>query len=178
MISKSSEYAVRSLTYLALAGDRWVLNREIAQELELPPPFLTKLLGTLTREGLLASQRGRTGGFRLVRSPESIRLLDIVDPFDRLSDRRQCLLGQSVCSETHSCPLHHSWKAIQDEFRDLFSRTTLADVIAGTREDGFPRASTAGVPARAFPMPNLGVSGRIPAAARRPVSKRPRKSKA
>ena len=162
MISKSAEYAVRSLAYLALAKDRWVLNREIADELELPPPFLTKLLGTLTREGLLASQRGRTGGFRLARAPESIRLLQIVDPFDRLSDRRQCLLGQSVCSETHSCPLHTQWKRIQDDFRDLFARTTLADVIEDTREDGFPRARTAGVPPRLFPLPNMGTSGRLP----------------
>ncbi|MBK8232453.1 MAG: Rrf2 family transcriptional regulator [Candidatus Eisenbacteria bacterium] len=155
MISKSSEYAIRSLAYLALAGDRWVLNREIADELELPSPFLTKLLGTLTREGLLESQRGRTGGFRLAKAPEQIRLLQIVDPFDRLSERRHCLLGQSVCSETHSCPLHTEWKKIQDEFRELFAHTTLAETIATLREDGFPRARVAGLMPHSGALPSF-----------------------
>lgn len=139
-ISRSSEYAIRALAYIALEGDRWVLNREIAKELSLPPQFLTKILGVLAREGLLESQRGRTGGFRLARSPKRIRLLEIVDPFDRLSSKEPCVLGQSVCDSSQPCPLHESWKTIRDEFRDLFRRTTLQEIVTASFAGTFPRA--------------------------------------
>lgn len=142
VISRSAEYAIRALAYLAQAGDRWALNREIAEELDLPPQFLTKLLGTLAREGLLGSQRGRSGGFRLARAPREIRLIEIVDPFDRLSGRQQCLLGQDVCSDRYACPLHETWKGIQEEFRSLFGRTTLADVIESAPRGAFPKSGS------------------------------------
>jgi Rrf2 family protein len=138
-ISRSSEYAIRALAYIALAGDRWVLNREIAKELSLPPQFLTKILGVLAREGLLESQRGRTGGFRLARSAKKIRLLEIVDPFDRLSSKEPCVLGQSVCDSSEPCPLHDAWRTIREEFRDLFRRTTLDAIVTTSVAGTFPR---------------------------------------
>jgi Rrf2 family protein len=139
MLSRSAEYAIRALTYLAEAGDRWVLNREIAEELELPPQFLTKILGVLAREGLLESQRGRTGGFRLAGDPARIRLLQIVEPFDTLSNKEECLLGQRVCSSANPCPLHEAWRSIREEFRDLFQRTTLDEIVRSPAAGAFPR---------------------------------------
>jgi Rrf2 family protein len=100
MISRSATYAVRALTFMAAREpDTWSLNREIAAELALPPQFLTKILRLLAAEGILLSQRGKSGGFRLARPASRITLLEIIDPFDRLSDRRTCLLGQAIVDE-------------------------------------------------------------------------------
>lgn len=139
MLSRSAEYAIRALTYLAGAGDRWVLNREIAEELDLPPQFLTKILGVLAREGLLDSQRGRAGGFRLAGDPRRIRLLQIVEPFDALASKEECLLGQKVCSSSNPCPLHDAWRSIREDFRDLFRRTTLDEIVRSPAAGAFPR---------------------------------------
>lgn len=132
MISRSAEYALRALVYMSQAGDRWAMNREIADELNLPPQFLTKILSTLSREGILASQRGKSGGFRLARDPAKITLLEIVDPFDRLTLRKRCVLGRSRCSDASACILHRTWSPLQDAFRESFAKTTLADIAEGS----------------------------------------------
>ncbi len=140
MISRSAEYAIRSMVYLASTADRLVLNREIAASSGLPPQFLTKLLATLTREGLLISQRGKTGGFRLARPPEEITLFEIVSLFDPRTVRPRCILGRPECSETKSCSIHALWAPLQESFRKDFARTVLADLIASSRGKRRPAA--------------------------------------
>lgn len=140
MISRSASYAVRALTFLAKKpADAWTLNREIASDLALPPQFLTKILGTLATHGILLSQRGKTGGFKLARPSDEITLLEIVEAFDAIATRRPCLLGQTVCSDETSCPLHTEWKAACDSMVEAFRSRTLADISVNLREGGFPR---------------------------------------
>jgi len=140
MISRSAEYAIRSLAYMGTRRDRsWMLSREIAEELGIPPPFLAKVLQSLASTGILESQRGRGGGFRLARDPESLSLYEIVEPFDHLGDRKICVLGQKVCSEETACPLHHAWKATRGLFLTALQGTTLASVERMNVPGGFPR---------------------------------------
>lgn len=139
MLSRSSEYAIRSLAFLALRLDRnWVLARSIAEELAIPGSFLSKILQTLAAEGLLESQRGRRGGFRLARNPERLSLFDIVEPFDRLGQDRLCVLGQKVCSDETACPLHHTWKHSVNAFIHRLKTTTLGEVSRHPSAVGFP----------------------------------------
>ena len=139
MLSRSSTYALRALTFMAVAGpDAWLLNRQIAAELALPPQFLTKILSTLAAEGILESQRGRTGGFRLARPASRITLLEVVEPFDRLSSGEVCILGQAACCDACACPLHRDWKRISQSLSRLLRRTTLAQLASNLRQKGFP----------------------------------------
>ncbi len=129
MLSRSAEYAIRALAFLGHLPERpWQLCREIAGELGMPSPFLSKVLQTLTARGILESQRGRGGGFRLARAPGRITLLEVVEPFDHLGDRKLCVLGQKICSDDTPCPLHDTWKATLGRFLDALAETTLADV--------------------------------------------------
>lgn len=140
MISRSAEYAIRALAYMGTSRSRsWMLSREIAEELGIPPPFLAKVLQLLASNGILESQRGRGGGFRLARDPESLSLYEIVEPFDHLGDRKICVLGQKVCSEETACPLHHAWKATRGLFLTALQGTTLASVERMNVPGGFPR---------------------------------------
>ena len=84
-ISQSSAHAIRVLTFLAQqpAGE-FQLVRRLADALELPAPYLAKILQPLTNRGLLESQRGRGGGFRLARAPAELSLRQIVDALDTL----------------------------------------------------------------------------------------------
>jgi Rrf2 family protein len=116
-----------------------MLSREIAEELGIPPPFLAKVLQVLATTGILDSQRGRGGGFRLARDPESLSLYEIVEPFDHLGDRKICVLGQKVCSEEAACPLHNAWKATRGLFLSALQGTTLASVERMNVPGGFPR---------------------------------------
>jgi Rrf2 family protein len=129
VLSRSAEYAVRALSLLAIHGEETSLqSREIADRLGLPPQFLTKILRRLTTTGLVASQRGRSGGFRLGREPGAISLLDVVTPFEEPHTRVACLLGQEYCSDEDACPLHAPLLEFRTKFYDLLETTTLEDV--------------------------------------------------
>jgi Rrf2 family protein len=129
VLSRSAEYAVRALSLLAVRrGSDSLHSREIADELGLPPEFLTKILRRLTTTDIVSSQRGRAGGFRLNRDPGSIALLDVVMPFENQLTGVECILGQAFCSDREACPVHEQWVAIRRSFYDLLERTTLADV--------------------------------------------------
>ena len=141
---------------LALERDgRSLQAREVAAELGLPPDFLTKILRRLTATGLVTSQRGRTGGFRLGRRPEEISLLDIVAPFEGHETGVECLLGQAFCSDHEACPLHVEWVEIRVRFLDLLERTRLADVAErAVRSSFFPiHRSSPGCPPGRSPHP-------------------------
>jgi Rrf2 family protein len=140
LISKTSEYAIRALAYLGTRGDgaSFLLGSHIARELGMPPPFLGKVLNSMVAVGLVESQRGRGGGFRLRRPAEAVTLFEIVEPIDRLGDRKVCVLGQQLCGDEHACPLHASWKKARETFLVSLRKTTLADVERAEFPGSFP----------------------------------------
>lgn len=131
VISRSSEYAIRALTHLACHDDgRHRLARDMAERLGIPAPFLGKVLQPLVAKGLLHSQRGRSGGFKLARKPEEIRLVDVVETLETLHPADTCLLGQSECKDEGACPLHAYWQVAARSFHERLRGTTLADLVA------------------------------------------------
>lgn len=142
-ISRSTEYAVRALTYLAQNQEsgQFHLAREMAETLGMPAPFLGKILQPLVTRGLLESQRGRHGGFRLCIPPEEVTMLQIASSQEDLNSTLQCFLGQSECSDDRACPMHDYWKVAAANFEDQMQTTTLADLIRFVEErpdSGYP----------------------------------------
>ena len=129
MLSQTAEYALRALVLLAeRTPGRPARVGELAGALDIPQNYLSKTLHTLARTGVLASARGKGGGFMLARASSEITLFDVVDPFDRLGDQPVCLMGQGECSEAHACAAHATWKAVAQQVQDFFLQTTLADL--------------------------------------------------
>lgn len=141
-ISRSSEYAIRALTYLALRpGPEFHLVREMAQSLSIPAPFLGKCLQPLVARGILASQRGRKGGFRLVGDPRDVSLFQIVDAIEHLSRPRRCMLGQAECSDERACPMHDYWKQASGALTQHLLEGSLSDLVSfcdRRPESGYP----------------------------------------
>jgi Rrf2 family protein len=134
MLSQTAEYALRAVLYLADRGDdRLVGADELAKVLGVPRNYLSKTLHRLTRERILASVRGKGGGFRLAMDPRRLTVLQVVEPFDPISAERRCLLGRPACDDRHPCPAHHRWKAVSTLVADFFRETTVAELIADSR---------------------------------------------
>lgn len=155
-ISRSSEHAIRALTYLAQESGTggYHLAREMAERLGIPAPFLGKLLPPLVVRGILHSQRGRNGGFRLARAADEIALLEVVDALEPMSGARRCVLGQVHCSDERACPLHDTWQSVFEGFRDRLRSTTLADVLRHCSRrptSGYPVATPSQPPSRRRP---------------------------
>jgi Rrf2 family protein len=161
-ITNTSAYAIRALTYLAQHHREGLqLGSDMAVELGLPAQFLVKILQPLVAGGLLRSQRGRNGGFELALAPERVSLFKIVDALENLGSPRQCVLGQSECTDERACPLHAFWKRASGEFGRTLATTTLADVV------GFcERKPASGYPGPA-PVINVRARRRAPATSRR-----------
>jgi len=131
MISKTSIHAIRALTILAqLPDETFIGTSAIADQIGAPPNYLGKLLQALVRTGLVVSQKGLGGGFRLARPAQDISLLDVVEPIEHVSRWSSCILGHHVCSDEHHCAMHNRWKAIRDEYIQLLAETTIADLAA------------------------------------------------
>jgi len=131
MISHTAEYAIRAAVHLAENDEAAPLNvGELASALGAPRNYLSKILGSLAREGILTSARGPAGGFRLAVSSDRLRLSRIVGLFDPLPGRR-CLLGRPRCSEKNPCSAHHLWKGVAQQMDDFFRHTTVAQLLEG-----------------------------------------------
>ncbi len=131
MLTRTGGYALHAALAIAEMGTdgRPVRAHEIAEALSLPPNYLAKILQAMAHAGVLVSERGRHGGFRLARPPSEMRLIEVVQVFDDLSRERQCLLGRGLCKEVGGCPAHKEWrKASAPAFR-FFETRTLADLM-------------------------------------------------
>lgn len=126
MLSVTAQYALRAFVYLA-AQDRTqpVLAKEIARQTRVPLQYLSRILNSAVRAGLLESSRGVGGGFRLTRPPNKIRLLDVLSPYDDVLDRSRCPFGQPRCNDDHPCGFHDHWKPIAVAYRQMLENTTL-----------------------------------------------------
>jgi Rrf2 family iron-sulfur cluster assembly transcriptional regulator len=129
IFSRTSQYAIQALIYLAAqpSGKR-ELNREIAQNLGVPSPYLAKILQDLSRGKLLHSSRGRSGGFSLRPGAEMTSLLDIVLMMESPRADRECLLGLKACNDETACPLHRKWKPIKKEILARLGKVTLVSL--------------------------------------------------
>lgn len=137
MLSLTAEYALRAVLYIAdQNGGGPVRVDAMADALGLPRNYLSKTLNQLTKRGILSSQRGPAGGFRLRLDPDTLALATVVEGFDPEQGRRGCLLGRPRCSDENPCPAHGRWKAVAEEIGTFFRDTTVADLLAGTSGNG------------------------------------------
>lgn len=132
VLTRTGGYALHAALAIAEMGadGRTVRAHEISDSLGIPANYLAKILHQLARSGVLVSERGRKGGFRLAHPPEEVKLIDVVEGFDDLGRERQCLLGRGTCSDAGGCRAHKEWKAASTPAFRFFETRTLADLMA------------------------------------------------
>lgn len=129
MLSKTGIHAVRAMAALArLRPGEYAGAGAIAEAIRAPRNYLGKLLQTLAREGLVESQKGLGGGFRLARAPETITLLDVVEPIEHVGRWNRCILGNPECSGERPCAIHHQWKEVRAKYVDMLRGANLANL--------------------------------------------------
>lgn len=137
MFSKTCEYAIKIMIYLAIRREK--NNRagleEIADAIQSPKAFTAKILQQLARARLLESLRGRTGGFSLPKDRQ-IKLADIVEALDGDKIMKGCVLGFKTCSEVHPCPVHHKFKSVRDYLAGTLMTTSLEELKGVMEQQG------------------------------------------
>ena len=136
LITRATEYAIRAILYLAKQPPKEiVLKKDICKTQDITPAFLTKILQPLIKAGIVGSQRGVGGGFYLIKSPEDISLLDIVEAQEGTLLLNQCMAGPGTCERDVFCPVHGAWSEVRDELTRTLSRHTFAELVAKEREN-------------------------------------------
>jgi Rrf2 family protein len=130
MISMTAEHALRALAEMARhpQGDV-ILGKQLARTAEIPRNYLAKILWMLGNAGFIDATRGSGGGYRLRRDPKEIRLIEVVELFDRPSRTPHCFLScQRECSDTDSCAAHARWREVRQAFEGFLKLTTVAEI--------------------------------------------------
>jgi Rrf2 family protein len=134
-ITRQADYALRAMLYLAkLESKERAATSQIAEEMDIPPSFLAKIISQLSIAGLIHTSRGAHGGVSLARKPENISLLDVVEAIDGPIALNECTLDPSVCIFGDSCPIHEVWCEAQEELVRKLSESTFNELVE--REKG------------------------------------------
>lgn len=140
MFSKACEYGLKAALHISLHSnlEKKMSITEIANELNFPRHFLSKILQTLVKSKILKSSKGPNGGFYLTEQEKKIPIIRIVEVLDGLDTLNKCGIGIKKCSDDNPCPIHHEFKPYRDKLRQLFSERTIADMTNfNTRGDEF-----------------------------------------
>ncbi len=129
LVTRETDYAVRTVVYLAQQKDRMVSVTEIAHAMHIPKSFLAKLLQRLVRSNILASSRGAKGGFLLARKPSDIDLLSIMEAMQGPAGINVCAIDSKRCSLSASCVVHPVWVEIRKEVEKRLKRETIGKLI-------------------------------------------------
>jgi Rrf2 family protein len=129
IISLTAEYALRAIVHLATDENASQTVGQIAQGTRVPPGYLSKVLQNLSRVGLITSQRGLGGGFRLAKSPQELSILEVVQSVDPIERIHTCPLGLEAHG-TNLCPLHRRLDNALALIEEQFRATTIAELLA------------------------------------------------
>lgn len=128
MISRTAEYALRAIVYLADQGGKALTSQQIAEATRVPAGYLSKVLQSLGRAGLVVSQRGLHGGFTLGPEPEEISVLTVINAVDPIQRIHRCPLGVKS-HENQLCPLHQRLDSVMEMVEQAFGETSVAELL-------------------------------------------------
>jgi Rrf2 family protein len=128
-ISKTSEYALRILTHMALNSETQFSAQNLYMELNIPKRYLMRLLTDLSKSGFIEATRGRNGGYVFARPLETIYFSEIIDSVEDIQSFEGCVLGNAVCPVDKPCAMHQIWEKPKQAFLETIKTTTLADLL-------------------------------------------------
>ena len=127
-LSRSSDYAIRLMVYLAAADSPPVPRSEIADAQAIPEAYLQKLLPVLVRAGLVSGRRGPRGGFQLARPARRVSLLEVIEAVDGPLALNICVDSGTGCPLSGRCAVHRIWCIANRQLVALREETTVAQL--------------------------------------------------
>ena len=136
-LTKKADYGLIALRHLCstAVGPRGNAHtrgsasaKDIADAYGIPLPLLSKVLQKLARGGLLISEQGTHGGYRLARDPAQISTLEVIRTIDGPIILTQCFTEHNGCDQTRLCPVREPLRKVHEGILGLLSNITLADL--------------------------------------------------
>jgi Rrf2 family iron-sulfur cluster assembly transcriptional regulator len=131
MFSKACEYGIRASIFIAEQSllDRKVSLKDIAKAIDSPEAYTSKILQQLSRNFIINSDKGPTGGFSMSKQElENVKLSTVVTAIDGDAIYNGCVLGLKNCSEEKPCPAHSQFKIIRDQLKIMLETNLIKDL--------------------------------------------------
>ena len=144
-LTRKTDYALVTLSVLAVeaaSGGGLLSARRIAAEQDLPLPLLMNLLKDLNRAGIIQSQRGAAGGYRLARAPDQIGLLQVIEALEGPVHIAECCphsrrhgAGRPAsCRVGPECPILLPMQRLDQKVREFLAHLTLHELVGDMEE--------------------------------------------
>jgi Rrf2 family iron-sulfur cluster assembly transcriptional regulator len=135
-LTRAADYAVRVMIHLATLPDHHrALLPDLALATEAPESFLSKVLQALTRADLIASRRGKAGGFTILPRGRSASMREIIEAIDGPISLNSCLDDTQSCSRKPWCPAHPVWARAQRAMLEVLMSATVSSMAANTHKN-------------------------------------------
>ena len=130
VLKMSTDYAIRSLIYLAKEGG-YVTANEIAEAMSIPRSYAAQVLHKLKNAGMIEAKLGKTGGFMLSCDLKAVSMIDIISLMNDSLCFNRCLERDGYCSRnaTGRCPVHDLYKMIQEGVDSYLNKISLAEIL-------------------------------------------------
>lgn len=129
LITRDTDYALRSVCFIAQHDKEMVSVAALASELKIPKPFLRRLLQQLGRSGILVSFKGQGGGFRLGKPASEVYLTQLMRVFQGPIKINECFLQRKECPNVQVCPLKKKIDKLEGIVVDELSKITVASLL-------------------------------------------------
>lgn len=129
LITRDTDYAIRAISYMAKHGDKTIPVNELVKSLNIPQPFLRKILQILNQKGLLRSHKGKGGGFKLSRKPADISIADLIKIFQgpvRLSEH---IFKKKPCPNVKTCILKKKLDNLEKKLFSELNSLNIKDIL-------------------------------------------------
>jgi len=131
-LSRPAEYGLRATAYMArLDSSKRIRTRDLSDAIDVPAPFLSKIMRRLTAAGIIDAKMGHHGGYLLAKPPDKVMFIEIMRAVDFEPTDDHCLFGLKNCDSNNPCPLHTEWETLKGQIEEWARSHTLADSLKG-----------------------------------------------
>ena len=132
-LSRFSDYSLRVLIYAAASENEKITLSELANAYRISQNHLVKIVHFLGKEGYLANSRGRSGGIRLGKKPQDVRVGEVIRKTETHWDLAECFNAGNQCKLSPSCRLKGVFEEARNAFLDVLDHYTLEDLVQSSK---------------------------------------------
>ena len=139
MLSQKCKYALRTVLFLAIEGNRSCPKggKDISTTLKIPEAYTGKILQELAKKKIITSVKGPGGGFYLSEENLSAPVINVIKIIDGLSFFESCGLGLEKCSSEHPCPIHNDFKVAREHLKKVFNNKSVLELSEEIKTNDF-----------------------------------------
>lgn len=129
-LTRAGEYAVRCVLCLARKGTGKLVSRqEVAEIGDIPAQFLAKIAQQLAKEGIVEILQGARGGYKLLRAPENLTMLEVIEAIIGEISLNICVSRPESCQNSPECVVHRVWNRANEQLRTTLAEVSFADLV-------------------------------------------------